>query len=34
MLERNLAYGIGIAAAVLFFAIYYIRVYAPESKKA
>ena len=34
MLERNLAYGIGIAVAVLFFAIYYIRVYAPESKKA
>ena len=34
MLERNLAYGIGIAVAVVFFAIYWIRVYSPESKKA
>ncbi|MBQ3449791.1 MAG: carbon starvation protein A [Synergistaceae bacterium] len=34
MLDRMLAYGIGIAVAVLFFAIYYMRVYAPESRKA
>lgn len=34
MLDRMVAYGIGIAVAVLFFAIYYIRVYAPESRKA
>ncbi|MBR0151246.1 MAG: carbon starvation protein A [Synergistaceae bacterium] len=34
MLERTLAYGIGIGVAVLFFAIYWLRVYSPESKKA
>ena len=34
MLERNLAYGIGIAVAILFFAIYWVRVYAPATKKA
>ncbi len=28
------SYAIGIAAAILFFAIYYMRVYAPESRKA
>ncbi|MBR2208451.1 MAG: carbon starvation protein A [Synergistaceae bacterium] len=34
MLERNLAYGIGIGVAILFFIIYWVRVYSPESKKA
>ncbi|MBR0247695.1 MAG: carbon starvation protein A, partial [Synergistaceae bacterium] len=34
MLDRTLAYGIGVAVAVVFFAIYWIRVYSPESKKA
>ena len=29
MLDRTLAYGIGIAVAVLFFVIYYVRVYSP-----
>ncbi len=34
MLERNLAYGIGIAVAVLFAIIYLVRVYIPATKKA
>ncbi len=34
MLDRTLAYGIGLAFAVVFFAIYWIRVYSPEAKKA
>ncbi|MBQ6772991.1 MAG: carbon starvation protein A [Synergistaceae bacterium] len=33
MLDRTLAYGIGIGVAILFFAIYYIRVYSPEAGK-
>ncbi len=33
-LPRMTAYGIGIGAAILFFVIYYVRVYAPEVKKA
>ncbi|MBQ4468544.1 MAG: carbon starvation protein A, partial [Synergistaceae bacterium] len=33
MLDRTLAYGIGIGAAILFFAIYYMRVYSPEAGK-
>lgn len=32
MLDRTLAYGIGIAVALLFFIIYYVRVYSPASK--
>ncbi len=32
-LPRMTAYGIGIGVAVLFFLIYYFRVYAPESRK-
>lgn len=34
MLPRMTAYGIGIAAAALFCAIYMVRVYLPETKKA
>ncbi|MBR1486540.1 MAG: carbon starvation protein A [Synergistaceae bacterium] len=34
MLERNRAYGIGIGVAILFFAIYFVRVYSPATKKA
>ena len=33
MLDRTLAYGIGIGVAILFFAIYYMRVYSPEASK-
>ena len=32
-IPQNISYGIGIGVAVLFFAIYYIKVYAPEKSK-
>ena len=32
MLERNVAYGIGIIAAMVFFALYWVRVFVPASR--